>query len=555
MFHQIPDPVAGSLGLSALVAAIPLIGLLILLGVFRVRSHWAGLYALAASLLVAVLAFRMPPVMAGSAALEGAAFGVFPIVWIVLNAVWINRLITDSGYLSVLRRAFMSICDDYRVQALIIAFCFGSLIESVSGFGAPVAIVAAMLLALGFSPVKAAVVALFSDAAGAAFGSVGTPIAVLEKATGMPAGDLGAMVGRQSPFVAFFVPFLLIVILDGKRGLRDLYPVAAAVGLGFAVGQFVAADFVAYEIADLVGAVVATGAALLLLRVWSPGRTITAAGPEPPPVVAGGSGGATDDTAFRDRVEREPARRVLRGFSPYIILTVLLVVFSLPGPAERAVEAVTTEFDWPGLRVMTPSGKTPSTITYSIDWLGATGTMLLVTGVLSALVLGMRPGAAARAYGGALKQIRYAGLTVALVLALAYVLSLSGGALAIGHGLAALGTVFVVLSGPLGWLGVAATGSDSSANSLFGAVQVAAAGRLHLSPYLLAAANSEGGVIGKVISPQNLAMATAAVGMAGREGDLLRRTIGWSLLSLAGFALLIALQASPVLGWMVIGHP
>lgn len=552
MFHQITDPVAGSLGLSALVAAIPLIGLLVLLGVFRVRSHWAALYALVASLFVATLAFRMPPAMAGSAALEGAAFGVFPIVWIVLNAVWINRLISDSGYLSVLRRAFMSICDDYRVQALIIAFCFGSLIESVSGFGAPVAIVAAMLLALGFPPVKAAVVALFSDAAGAAFGSVGTPITVLEKAAGLPAADLGAMVGRQSPFVAFFVPFLLIVILDGKRGLRDLYPVAVAVGLGFAVGQFVAADFVAYEIADLIGAVVATGAALLLLRVWSPGRTITAAGPEPPPVVAGG---AVDDPAFRKRTEREPARRVLRGFSPYIILTVLLVVFSLPGPAERAVEAVTTEFDWPGLHVMTPTGKTPSTIAYSIDWIGATGTLLFVTGVLSALVLGLRPGAAARAYGGALKQIRYAGLTVALVLALAYVLSLSGGALAIGHGLAALGTVFVVLSGPLGWLGVAATGSDSSANSLFGAVQVAAAGRLHLSPYLLAAANSEGGVIGKVISPQNLAMATAAVGMAGREGDLLRRTIGWSLLSLAGFALLIALQASPVLGWMVIGHP
>lgn len=554
MFRQVLDPVAGSLGLSALVAALPLIGLLVLLGVFRVRSHWAALYALVASLFVAVLAFGMPPVMAGSAALEGVAFGLFPIVWIVLNAVWINRLISDSGYLSVLRRAFMAICDDYRVQALIIAFCFGSLIESVSGFGAPVAIVAAMLLALGFSPVKAAVVALFSDAAGAAFGSVGTPITVLEKATGLPAADLGAMVGRQSPFVAFFVPFLLLVILDGRRGLRDLWPVAVAVGLGFAVGQFVAAEFIAYEIADLIGAVCATAAVLLLLRLWSPGRTITgaAAEPEPPPVVAGG---AVDDPGFRARVDREPVRRVLRAFSPYVILTVLLAVFSIPGPAQRAVEGLTTEFDWPGLHVVTPSGKPPSIVPFSIEWVGATGTMLFITGVLSAFVLGLRPGAAAGAYLGALKQIRYAGLTVALVLSLAYVLSLSGGALAIGHGLAALGYVFVVLSGPLGWLGVAATGSDSSANSLFGAVQVAAAGRLDLSPYLLAAANSEGGVIGKVISPQNLAMATAAVGMAGREGDLLRRTIGWSLLSLAGFALLIALQASPVLGWMVIGHP
>ncbi|HEY3688088.1 MAG TPA: L-lactate permease [Streptosporangiaceae bacterium] len=549
MFRQVLDPVGGSLGWSALVAAIPLVGLLVLLGVFRVRSHWAALSALAASLLVAVAAFGMPAGQAGSAALEGAAFGVFPIVWIVLNAVWINRLIQDSGHLDVLRRAFMAISDDYRVQALIIAFCFGSLIESVSGFGAPVAIVAAMLLALGFPPVRAAVVALFSDAAGAAFGSVGTPIAVLEKATGLPAADLGAMIGRQSPFVAFFVPFLLLIILDGRRGLRDLWPVALATGLGFAIGQFAAAEFVAYEIADLVGAVGATAVVLLLLRVWSPARPIAGSAGPPPPLVAGG---AVDDPGFR---ARDGAPRVLRAFSPYVILTALLVVFSLPGPAQRAVAALTTEFDWPGLHVATPTGKTPSVIAFSIEWVGATGTMLFITGVLASFVLGMRPRAAARAYLGALRQIRFAGLTVALVLALAYVLSLSGGALTIGHGLAAAGRVFVPLSGALGWLGVAATGSDSSANSLFGAVQVAAAGKLDLSPYLLAAANSEGGVIGKVISPQNLAMATAAVGMAGREGDLLRRTIGWSLLSLAGFALLITLQASPVLSWMVIGHP
>ena len=553
MFRQVIEPVAGSLGWSALVAAIPIVGLLVLLGVFRVRSHWAALSALAASLVIAVLAFRMPPVQAGGAALEGAAFGLFPIVWIVLNAVWINRLIQDSGYLNVLRRAFMSICDDYRVQALVIAFCFGSLIESVSGFGAPVAIVAAMLLALGFSPVRAAVVALFSDAAGAAFGSVGTPIAVLEKATGLPAADLGAMVGRQSPFVAFFVPFLLLLILDGRRGMRDLWPVALATGLGFAVGQFAAAEFVAYQIADLIGAVCATGTVLLLLRVWSPSNPILGT-VDAPPVVAGG---AVDDPAFRARVDarRDSAGTIVRAFSPYIILTVLLAVFSIPGPAQRAVDTLTTEFDWPGLHVMTPAGKVPSTITFGIEWVGATGTMLLVTGVLASLILGVRPGAAARAYVGALKQIRFAGLTVALVLSLAYVLSLSGSALTIGHAVALAGHAFVPLSGVLGWLGVAATGSDSSANSLFGAVQASAAGRLHLSPYLLAAANSEGGVIGKVISPQNLAMATAAVGMAGREGDLLRRTIGWSLLSLAGFALLISLQASPVLSWMVIGHP
>jgi lactate permease len=270
MFHQILAPVGGSLALSALVAAVPLIGLLVLLGVARIPSHQAAVLALLAAFVVAIVAFRLPVLTSLSGAAEGAAFGLFPIGWIIINASWVNGLISRSGELGTLRRTFLGLSADYRVQALVIAFCFGSLLESMAGFGAPIAVVAAILLGLGFRPVRAATVALFADAAGTAFGSVGNPIFALSKATGLPTTPLGEMVGRQAPIVALFVPFTLLLVLDGRRGLAQLWPVALATGLGFAVGQFAAANHIAFQLADLIGALLATAAALVLLRRWTP---------------------------------------------------------------------------------------------------------------------------------------------------------------------------------------------------------------------------------------------------------------------------------------------
>lgn len=529
MTRQVLAPVAGSLGWSALVAALPLVLLLVLLGVVRMRSHWASLAGLVATYVVAVFAFRLPALTALSGAAEGALFGLFPIVWIIVNAVWLNRLITRSGHGAALRRVFLRLSGDSRVQALVIAFCFGSLLESMAGFGAPIAVVAAILLTLGFSPVRAATVAMFADAAGTAFGSVGNPIFALAKATGLPAGTLGEMVGRQAPIVAFFVPFALVIVLDGRRGFTQLWPVALTVGLGFAVGQYATANFVTFQLADLIGALVATAAAAVLLRFWSPQSTTPEAESTPP-----GEGSA------------------VRAFTPYAVLIVLLALVSLQGPVATWVARFAVSFSWPGIHVVARNGKPLALVQFQFAWLGATGTVLLVTGVIAAAILGVGAGAAVREYRDGLVQVRYAALTVVLVMALAYVLNYSGQAVTIGTFLAGAGTAFGLLSPVLGWLGVAATGSDTSANALFGAVQVAAARHVGVSPFLFAAANSEAGALGKLVSPQNLAMAAAAVGLAGGEGRLLRRTVWWSVGALVGFGVLVYLMAVGPLSWLVV---
>ncbi len=550
MHQQILAPLSDSLALSGTVAALPIIVLLVLLGVFRMRAYQAAAWSLLAALVVAVVAFDLPASMAISGAAEGAAFGLFPIVWIMLNAVWINRLIEKSGYLTTIRQTFMGVSEDYRIQALLIAFCFGSLLEAMAGFGAPIVVVAAILMALGFAPIRAATVALFADAAGTAFGSVGNPIFALSKATGLPTEQLGEMVGRQSAILAFFVPFGLLVVLDGWRCLRELWPVAFATGFGFGIGQYVTSNFIAFQLADLIGALLATLAAVVLLRVWSPATSEAPARLLQP----AGSGGTSGGEAEADD-ETPPTRGdKMRAFAPYTILTVLLALVSIEGPVQRWCDQFTTVFTWPGIHVLGATSGEPLQLTeYSIDWISATGTVLLVTGVISLFVLRLTPRAAVQQYGEAATQIRFAAMTVTLVLAFAYVLNYSGQAVTIGAMLAQTGNVFIVLSPVLGWLGVAATGSDTSSNALFGAVQVSTAHEIGVSPYLLAAANSEAGALGKLISPQNLAMAAAAVGMAGKEGELFRRTVPWSLTFLTLFIIIVAAMAVGPLAWMVIG--
>lgn len=561
MAHQILAPVGGSLALSALVGALPLLLLLVLLGVVRARAHWAAAWSLLAALLIAVLAFDLPPAVALSGAAEGAAFGFLPIVWIIFNAVWVNRLLQESGHLRWVRHAFMSLSPDTRVQALVVAFCFGSLLEAMAGFGAPIAVVAAILLALGFSPVRAATVALFADAAGTAFGSVGNPIFGLAKVTGLPAVELGQMVGRQAAIVSFFVPFILLLALDGRRGLAQLWPVGATIGLGFAAGQLLTSNYVAFQLADLVGAVIASGAAFALLRVWSPpgpdgSRTPAAAKPAPPGTPRRRDLLTPQRAGLGEAVEPgEPPSRaeVVRAFTPYGVLTVLLALVSIDNPVSTWVRSTALKFRWPGVDVLDPGGHPLGIGRFTVDWLGATGTVLLITGLISMLVLRVAPRQGIGAYGRTLVQTRSAAATVVLVLAFAYVLNYSGQAVTIGVFLSGAGLAFVPLSPVLGWLGVAATGSDTSANALFGAVQVASARHLGISPFLLAAANSEAGSLGKLISPQNLAMAAAAAGLAGREGTLFRRTLPWSLAYLALFVVVVCLMAVGPLGWLVIG--
>jgi len=554
MYQQVYDPVGESLGLTAIFAALPLLTLFILLGGFKRKAHEAALASLLVALVVAIVVYTMPVGQAVNGALLGAIFGLFPIMWIVWNALWIYNMTEATGHFAVLRRSFGRISDDQRVQAVIIAFCFGALLEALAGFGTPVAITAVMLIALGFTPIKAAAVALVANTAPVAFGAIAIPIITLAEITGLPKEDLGAMVGRQTPVLALFVPLILVGMVDGLRGVRQAWPAAIVGGLVFAVAQFATSNYISVELTDIVAALLATGAIVLLLQVWQPSNPIRGERFVRGPAIAGA---AVADVAHEREVRRksdehrDSRSEILGAYAPYLIIIAVFSVAQI-GPVKTFLESLGTEFGWPGLDVTTPEGEAVSATTFKLNWASAAGTLLLVCGVITMLVLRLSAGRAVRIYGETLDKLKFATLTVAAVLALAYVMNLSGQTITIGLWIAGAGGILAFLSSIIGWLGVAVTGSDTSSNSLFGALQVSAAKEAGLDPTLLAAANSSGGVLGKMISPQNLAIGAAAVGLGGREGELFRRVLGWSLLLLLIMCVLVYLQSTPVLSWMVV---
>jgi lactate permease len=475
-------------------------------------------------------------------------------MWIVWNAIWIYNMTETSGHFAVLRRSFGRISDDQRVQSVIIAFCFGALLEALAGFGTPVAITAVMLIALGFQPIKAASVALVANTAPVAFGAIAIPIITLGEITGIPKDELGAMVGRQTPILALFVPLILVGMVDGMRGVRQTWPAAVVGGFVFAVAQFACANYVSVELTDIVASLLATGAIVLLLQVWQPSEPIRGERLQRGPAVAGAavSNPALEAEVRRKDDDHEDSRgEILGAYAPYLII---IAVFALAqiGPIKTFLASAGTEFDWPGLNVTDADGEAISTTTFNFNWLSAAGTLLLISGVLTMLALRITPGRALSVYGKTLNQLKWATVTVAAVLSLAYVMNLSGQTITLGLWIAGAGGILAFLSSIIGWLGVAVTGSDTSSNSLFGALQVSAAQEAGLNPTLLAAANSSGGVLGKMISPQNLAIGAAAVGLGGREGELFRRVFGWSIALLLLMCVLVYLQSTAVLSWMVV---
>ncbi|WP_017975275.1 L-lactate permease [Actinopolyspora halophila] len=536
-YQQEANP-TGSLLVSALLALFPLLVLLSLLGVFRWKAHWAGVATFGASLLIAVGVYGMPPLMAVNAGLYGAAQSVLIILWLTFNAIWIYNMTVHSGHFAVLRRAFSSIGDDIRIQAIVIAFSFGALLEALAGGGSPVAICAVMLIALGVRPLKAATLTLIANTAPVAFGGMGNPITVLGEVTGLPAGDFGAMAGRQVSLLAVVVPFVLLFVADGRRGLRQAWPGALVGGVSFAVAQFLTSELV-YQLADIIAAIVSAVALLLLLRFWRPaGEPVTAA------AISGG-GGAVEDSG----PERDSRSEVLRAFAPYVII---ILVFSLVRvDALRApLETIGTTFAWPGLDIVSSTGATVDT-DYAFAFGSATGTLLLISGLLSLPFLRVSPRDGVLVWGRTVRQFGWAILAILSVFALSYVMNFSGQITTLGTWLADTGPFFAFLSPIVGWFGVAITGTDAGANALFGKLQTTAAERIGADPVLLGAANSSGGVMAKMISPQNLAVGTAAVGLVGQEGVLFRRIFGWSLLLLLAVCVLVFLQSTPVLGWMV----
>lgn len=577
MFQQQAAPVAGSLFLSAMIALLPLLTIFVLLGVFRVKAHWAALAALGMALLVGVTAFKMPVGLAMLSGTEGAVFGLFPILWIVITAVWLYQLTVVSGRFEDLRGAFTVVSDDPRVQALVIAFCFGGLLEALAGFGAPVAITGVMLMALGFSALRAAAVVLLANTAPVAFGAIATPIITAGTLTGIPYQQIGGYVGRQTPLLAVVVPFLLVALVDGRRGLHQTWPIALVVGVAFALAQFAAANYVSVELTDVIASLAGLAVAVAFLQIWKPqggpaaARELRAEHESEQKVAAqlagggsgSGSGGAAGagagegGTIILERPAASPAvpnrGRMLMAFLPYLIVIAVFALAKLWTPLKTFLVGQDRKIAWPGLdgHILTAAGNRSSATIYTFSWLSSPGTLLLLCGIVVALVYRVSATAAIAEFGGVVRRMRYAIVTVSSVLALAYVMNLSGQTITIGKWIAGAGAAFAFLSPVLGWLGTAVTGSDTSANALFATLQQTAGKQAGIDPTLLVSANTAGGVLGKMVSPQNLTIAAIAVGMQGRESEILRKVVLWSLGLLLALCVLVYLQSTPVLSWML----
>jgi lactate permease len=584
MFRQITDPIAGSLVLSALVAALPLIVLFLMIGVFRVKAPKAVFAALVLSIVLAVVGWRMPLGQALSGTAEGIVFGLFPILWILVNALWVYRLTVATPWFEVLGQTIRSVSRDHRVLAILIAFAFGALLEALAGFGAPVAIAAAMLIAAGMKPLKSAVVALIANTAPVAFGAMGAPIIALNGVTKIPVDTLAKMAGREG-IIALVVPLLLVFIVDGRRGLRQTWPVAVVAGVVFSMSQFLASNYMAFALTDVIASVVTMGVIVAMMRFWQPTQIIGSSeitneaqtsllvpagagagvagartGSSPrysasrsvTEAVAGAATAGTGGNAANPEVEnaaRPSGRHILMAVAPYLIIIAVFSIAQIPSVATWLTDNVGRSFRWPPLNVVTSHGKAVAAEKFTFNQ--TTGTLLLVSGLATMALYKVSAVKGWRIYKDGVYALRWTIVTVSLMLALSYVMNLSGQTTTMGLALAATGAAFAVLSPVLGWIGTALTGSDTSSNALFGNLQVTAATQTGLSPVLMAVSNSTAGALGKMVSLQNLAVAAAAASLVGGENILFRKMLWWSLALLALLAGFILLQSTAILGWMV----
>lgn len=557
MFTPSTEPIAGSVAISALVALIPLLTFFVMLAVVKVKAHYAGLSSLLVAILVAILGWQMPVGLAINSGVMGLVFGAFPIVWIVVMAIWLYQVTVVSGRFEDLRRVFDVIGGgDVRIQTVLIAFCFGGLLEALAGFGAPVAITATMLLALGLSPLRAASAVLIANTAPVAFGAVAIPITTAGALTGIPAAEIGATVGHQSPVLALFVPTVLVLVIAGWRSMRQTLPVTLVIGFSFAIAQWLCATYFSYELTDIVASLVGLGVAVLFLQVWKPK----------------GADEARERILTPEALAKPvDANRNLRPGATWMALFPYVLVILIFGVAKlwrlgvdipAALAATDVKFGWPGLHgnIVDGNGEAVSSTIYNFNWLSTPGTLLLITGLIVAIVYskfddgGKYPiavGNAIAEIGRTVYNMRFAALTILSVLGLAYVMNLSGQTITIGTWMAGAGGAFAFLSPILGWIGTAVTGSDTSANALFAKLQQTAGVNAGIDPTLLVAANTSGGVVGKLISPQNLAIAATAVKMEGQESVILKKVAGWSVGMLLVLCVLVYLQSTPVLSWML----
>ncbi|WP_295735821.1 lactate permease LctP family transporter [uncultured Bartonella sp.] len=536
----------GNLWLSALIAAIPIIFFFLALTLLRLKGHVAGTITVILSFLIAVFVYGMPIGPAISSAIYGFFYGLWPIAWIIVGAVFLYKISVVTGDFNIVRHSILGITEDQRLQLILVGFAFGAFLEGAAGFGAPVAITAALLAGLGFRPLYAAGLCLIANTAPVAFGAMGIPVIVAGQVSNIDPFLLSQMAGRQLPFLSVFVPFMLVVIMDGWRGVRETWPAVLVGGGTFAIVQFLTSNYFGPELPDITAAIATLVVLPLFLRFWQPKRIFRF---------------DESEAAPKEEVPHYSTGQIIKAWSPFIILTVFVMVWSI-APFKKlfakggALESWVLSFDVSFLNNIivktAPIVATDSKISavYKFDWFSATGTAIILAAIASTFVLKMRPARALGVFGMTLKELALPIYSIGIVLAFAFIANYSGLSSTLALALSHTGKSFTFFSPFLGWLGVFVTGSDTSSNALFGALQATTAHQIGVPDVLLVAVNTTGGVTGKMISPQSIAIACAAVGLVGKESDLFRYTVKYSL-GLCAIAGIITTLQGYVLPWMI----
>ena len=577
---QVYDPL-GHWWLSTLVAALPIIVLFSLLAGLRVRPHWCAVAAAGSAVLVAIIFFKMPPLLAGLSFAYGVAFGILKIAWIVLAAVYLYDISVETGQFEIMKESVAGITPDRRLQVLLVAFCFGAFIEGAAGFGAPVAIAGAFMIGLGFKPFHAAALNLIANTAPVAWGAIGTPVHVLAAVAGLPESDINAMIGRILPFTALLVPFWLVKTMVSWRETFEVFPAILVVGTSFALTQFLWSNYVDSNLVDIMAGVVSIIAALIFLRFWKPKKIWRFDYDNTPNVLHSTPSGISDDMGgewdareFDGIVKTRTYSgiQILRAWMPFAILSVFVFLWGLPS-VKLAMNQATT----PAFKVLQANGKvrtgppgwdvpylhnavfraapvvqkpTPEAARYDFNWLSATGTGCFLAAIVSGLLLGQGPLRLMRVFWKTLVRMRLAMIAISFMLGLGYVTRYSGLDAVLGLAFTRTGWLYPFFGTFLGWLGVALTGSDTSANALFGSLQRITSQQLGIDPVLMCAANSAGGVMGKMVDAQSITIATAATEQVGNEG-IIFRYVAWHSVALCSIVGIIVLLYAYVFKWLV----